>query len=63
MITKNFLKLNLRVPFKLEISIPFNSLKSTVDSTCDEIYEVNLGVSCTQFYTIDFTLLEDLIVN
>ena len=43
----------------------FKSLKLTVDSRCvfHEIYEVNLGVSCTQFITIDFTLLWDLIFN
>ena len=58
MINKNVLKLNLKVPLKAEILMPFDSLKLHVNNACicDKSYEVNSGVNCTQFHTIDFTL-------
>ena len=36
--------------FKIVLLMPFDSLKLTLDSRCmcDESYEVNSGVSCTQ---------------
>ena len=41
-IKQKLLKLNLRISFKLELLMPFDSLKLTVERTCtcDEVYKL-----------------------